>query len=94
MESNILVNKLKAEGFSHVFEWVDGPNTEYPPHSHKGRVSFYIKEGCVTLNFGMGNGIMLCKGERCDVIPGKQHSAKVGPQGCSWVVGEEIEGDA
>jgi len=33
-------------------------------------------------------------GERFDVPIGTKHSAVVGPEGCDWVVGEEIEGDS
>lgn len=94
MKNEIFVEKLKKEGFPHVYEWQDAPGTEYPTHSHKGKVSFYVTEGCVTLSFKNGKELLVCKGERFDMLPGVEHQGKAGPLGCSWVVGEEIEGDA
>jgi predicted nucleotidyltransferase len=88
----IYATKLKEEGFSHVFDWHDEPNTEYPEHSHKGKVSFYVLKGSVT--FSGEINITVNSGERFDVPVGVKHSAIVGPDGCDWVVGEEIEGDS
>jgi quercetin dioxygenase-like cupin family protein len=87
-----LIDKLKQEKFAHVFEWSDKPNTEYPEHAHKGKVSFYIIRGSVT--FSGDIKITVNAGERFDVPVGVKHSAVVGPEGCEWVVGEEIEGDS
>ena len=83
--------KLKAEGFPHIFDWHDEPNAEYPEHSHKGKVSFFITHGSVTFFGGIEKTVKT--NERFDVPVGVKHSAKVGPEGCDWSVGEEIEGD-
>lgn len=87
-----LIEILKNEGFKHVFEWTDKPNTMYPEHSHKGKVSFYILRGSVTFSGGINKTINT--GERFDVPVSVKHSGVVGPEGCDWIVGEEIEGDA
>lgn len=89
---DVLRLRLKEEGFAHVFDWHDEPNTKYDPHSHKGKVSFYIIQGSVTFSGGITETIKA--GERFDVPIGVTHSAVVGPEGCDWVVGEEIEGDS
>lgn len=89
---DILKLRLKEEGFSHVFDWHDDPNTEYPEHSHKGKVSFYVLNGSVTFTGEINMTVNY--GERFDVPIGVKHSAIVGPDGCDWVVGEEIEGDS
>ncbi len=88
-----LVEQLEKDGFKHIYEWEDKPGTEYPPHSHKDRVSFYIIDGSLT--FYIDNQVIeLKKGDRFDVPVAKEHRAKVGPGGCSYLVGEMIEGDS
>ncbi len=87
------INILKREGFTHVYEWTDAPGTEYPEHAHKGKVSFFITEGEISMNFS-GQETVVSAGDRFDVPVGGMHSAKVGPAGCIFVVGEEIEGDS
>lgn len=86
-----LKKKLQTEGFTHVFVWTDKPGVTYNPHAHKGKVSFYITRGEVTFSGGINR--IIKAGERFDVPPNVIHSALVGPEGCDWVVGEEIEGD-
>ncbi len=93
MEKESLVQKLKDEGFAHVYEWTDGPNTEYPEHKHKGKVAFYVLEGSIVMNIdGVHKGLHV--GDRVDVPVGVSHTAKVGGGGCTFLVGEEIEGDS
>lgn len=38
--------------------------------------------------------ILLKAGDRIDVPVGKKHRAKVGPEGCQFIVGEMIESDS
>ena len=87
------INLLKNEGFVHVYEWTDKPNTEYSEHSHKGKVSFYLTKGSILMNID-GALTMVRAGDRMDVPVGIPHTAKVGPDGCTFIVGEEIEGDS
>ena len=88
-----LTKQLKTEGFPYVYEWQDGPGKVYQPHSHKGKVTFYLLEGSLTFDFsGQKRGVRA--GERFDVPIGKTHSAIVGPNGASYLVGQEIDGDA
>jgi quercetin dioxygenase-like cupin family protein len=88
-----LKEKLKAEGFAHVYEWTDQPNTEYPEHSHKGRVCFYVLKGSIIMNIDrMYTAVH--QGDRFEVPVGLPHRAKVGVEGCTFIVGEEIEGDS
>ena len=89
---DVLKLRLKEEGFSHVFDWHDEPNTEYPEHSHKGMVSFYVLKGSVA--FSGSINVIVKSGERFDVPVGIIHYAIVGTEGCDWIVGEEIEGDS
>lgn len=86
-----LKQKLTAEGFPSVYEWTDSPGTIYPEHAHKGRVVLYITRGSVSFHGGIEKTVSV--GERFDVPVGISHSVIVGPEGCDYVVGEEIEGD-
>ena len=86
-----LKEQLRSEGFPHVFEWTDPPHTKYENHPHKGKVSVYVTRGEVVFSGGIERVVKA--GERFDVPPGVLHTAIVGPEGCDWVVGEEIEGD-
>lgn len=87
-----LMHRFKSEGFAHVFEWHDDPNTVYEEHEHKGRTAFYIVRGSVTFTSGFDKAFKA--GERFDVPLGVKHTAIVGPEGCDWIVAEEIEGDS
>lgn len=83
---------LEDEGFPIVYEWTDVPNFQYEKHAHKGRVSFFVVDGSVTFSGGIDK--IVSKGGRIDVSPNVFHRAVVGSEGCTYVVGQEIEGDA
>lgn len=85
---------FSQEGFTHVFEWQDAPNTSYDEHAHQDRVSIYIIEGSVTFLFEDGSAKEVKQGERFDVPPGLKHTALVGEEGCEYIVGEMIKGDS
>jgi quercetin dioxygenase-like cupin family protein len=87
-------NQFTKEGFAHVFEWEDAPGIAYEEHTHQDRVSMYIVSGGLTFIFEDQETIVLKQGDRFDVPPGKKHTAVVGPEGCTYVVGEMIEGDS
>ncbi|MDP1624872.1 MAG: hypothetical protein Q8L64_03800 [bacterium] len=87
-----LAEQLKKEGFASVYEWTDVPNTKYSEHAHKGKVSFFVIRGSVTFSGNITKTVST--GERFDVPVGANHFAVVGPEGCDWVVGEEVEGDS
>ncbi len=91
MDVEKLKQQLREEGFPHVFEWADAPNTKYEAHPHQGKVSFYLTRGEVEFFGGIRKVVKA--GERFDVPPHVNHSAVVGPEGADWVVGEEVEGD-
>lgn len=92
MNNQDLKNKLTSEGFPIVYEWTDAPDTVYDDHAHQGRVVFYVTRGSVTFDGGITQTVSA--GERINVPVGVHHTAIVGPEGCDYVVGQEIEGDA
>ena len=87
-----LKQKLVLENFPIIYEWSDEPNTVYEKHFHKGRVVFYVTRGSVTFSGGIQKTVST--GERIDVPIGVIHTALVSPEGCDYVVGQDIEGDA
>lgn len=84
---------LQKEGFKFIYEWEDKPGVNYTSHAHKGKVAFYIAKGSIEMTMN-GKIYELKIGDRMDVPPGVSHVAKVGMDGCIFVVGEEIEGDS
>lgn len=91
LKSFILKKTLETE-YPIVYEWQDAPNTIYPEHSHQGKVSLYVTHGSVTFFGGIEKTVNA--GERIDIPPKILHSAKVGNEGCSYIVGQEIKNDA
>jgi quercetin dioxygenase-like cupin family protein len=80
--------QLAAEGFSRIFVWQDGPGAYYSDHAHAGRSAHIILEGEMTLTTE-GRSQTYRSGDRCDVPAGAVHSARMGPHGCRYLVGEK-----
>lgn len=93
MDKSKLKSQLKDDGFPFIYEWHDKPGTLYPKHKHVDKVSMYIIDGSLTFDFN-GSKKEINKGERFDVPPQTNHTAIVGKNGCSYLVGEMIEGDS
>lgn len=78
---------LVREGFAEVYVWEDGPGAVYGDHTHATlsahivvRGDITLVQGCVATTYGPG--------ERVDVPAGAVHSARVGPRGYRYVIGE------
>jgi len=82
-----LVKNLQREGFGHTYVWQDGPNTAYPEHTHDAETAHIILSGEMTLTTA-GASRTYRAGERCDVPAGAVHSARMGPKGCRYLIGE------
>jgi mannose-6-phosphate isomerase-like protein (cupin superfamily) len=87
MDETKLAEQLRREGFAHTYVWQDGPNAYYPEHTHDTETAHIILSGEMSLtvdgesrNFGVG--------QRCNVAAGAVHSARIGPQGCRYLIGE------
>lgn len=93
MDIEHVKKQLRSEGFPYVYEWQDAPNTEYPSHRHKDKVSFFVVNGSIDFQL-QGKVVSLKNGDRFDVPVGEKHTAKTGKEGCCFVVGEMIEGDS
>jgi len=83
-----LEKQLHGEGFRRTYVWRDGPDAFHPNHTHPVETAHIILEGEMTLTTG-GKTQTFRAGERCDVRAGAVHSARMGPQGCKYLIGEK-----
>ncbi|MGD1154363.1 MAG: hypothetical protein ABSA41_00880 [Terriglobia bacterium] len=85
--------QLHEEGFNDVYVWEDGPDVYYPAHRHPEVTAHIILAGEMTVTAD-GQSRTYKPGERFD-IPGKSaYSARMGPEGCKYLVGERIRSAA
>jgi mannose-6-phosphate isomerase-like protein (cupin superfamily) len=82
-----LTARLVGEGFSHSYVWEDVPNARYPNHTHGVDTAHIILSGEMTLTID-GVSKTFREGERADVPAGALHSARMGPEGCRYLIGE------
>lgn len=87
MDEKKLGKLLEHEGFVHTYVWQDGPGTFYPEHRHSVETAHIILSGEMTLIMD-GKSETYREGGRCDVAAGAAHSAKMGPKGCRYLIGE------
>ena len=83
-----LAQQLRSQGFAHTYVWQDGPNARYADHTHPTETAHIILEGELTLIMD-GQSKTYGAGERCDVPAGAVHSARMGPAGCRYLIGEK-----
>ena len=82
------MRQLEQEGFGYVYVWQDGPNTYYPDHTHPGLTAHIVLDGEMTVT-SEGQTRTYKVGDRFDVPANALHSARMGPQGCRYLVGEK-----
>jgi quercetin dioxygenase-like cupin family protein len=80
--------QLRRQGFSRVYAWQDAAGALYPEHTHEGLTAHIILDGEMTLSM-RGGSKTYHAGERCDVPAGAVHSARMGPDGCRYLIGEK-----
>jgi hypothetical protein len=85
---NDLERQLRAEGFTHTYVWHDGPDAYYPEHMHPTVTAHIVLDGEVTVT-SEGKTQTYRTGDRFDVPGETIHSAKMGPQGCRYLIGEK-----
>ena len=87
MNEKELIAQLVGEGFSHTYVWEDVPNARYPDHTHGVETAHVILNGEMTLTMD-GVTKTYNEGERCDVPANAVHSARMGPKGCRYLIGQ------
>ncbi len=88
MNEEQLARRLREEGFKHTYVWQDGPDAFYADHTHPTETAHIILAGEMTLTMD-GQTHTFRTGERCDVPAGTVHSARMGPAGCRYLIGEK-----
>ncbi len=88
MNPTELEKQLRAEGFTHTYVWQDGPGVSYPEHTHAAATAHIILEGEMSVT-SQGKTQTYKSGERFDVPAQTVHSAKMGPRGCRYLIGEK-----
>ena len=84
-----LEEQLRQEGFRHVYVWQDEPHAFYADHTHAVATAHIILDGEMTLMCG-GSTVTYSAGERPPDVPaGAVHSARMGPHGCRYLIGEK-----
>jgi len=88
MDSERFERQLREEGFRHVYVWSDAPHASYPDHTHPVETAHIVLDGELTLTCG-GRTHTCTAGERAPDVPaGAVHSARMGPLGCRYLIGE------
>ena len=87
MEERELADQLIREGYSHLYVWEDGPHVDYPEHQHRADSAHIVLNGEMTITSD-GETRLYRTGDRVDVPAGVKHSAKAGPMGCRYLIGE------
>jgi quercetin dioxygenase-like cupin family protein len=87
MDEAKLGRDLEQEGFGQTYVWQDAPNASYPDHTHATETAHVILSGEMMLTMD-GASRTYRAGKRCDVPAGAVHSARMGPSGCRYLVGE------
>ena len=89
MDVKQLEKQLHSEGFHRTYSWQDGPGAFYPDHTHAMETAHIILEGEMMLTQS-GETRTYKAGDRVDVPAGAIHSAKMGPRGCRYLIGERV----
>jgi quercetin dioxygenase-like cupin family protein len=87
MSERELTAQLQRQGFSQTYVWEDGPDAQYAEHIHPVETAHVILSGELTLTMN-GKSNTYGVGERCDIPANTVHSAKMGPRGCRYLIGE------
>jgi mannose-6-phosphate isomerase-like protein (cupin superfamily) len=82
-----LAAELLREGYAHLYVRDDGPNIDYPEHQHRAESAHIILFGEMSMTMN-GETRTYRAGERFDLPAGIRHSAKTGPEGCRYLIGE------
>jgi quercetin dioxygenase-like cupin family protein len=83
-----LMTALKREAGS-CYSWSNGAHDRYAAHSHPYEKVLYCVDGSITFVLEReGRQLALKAGDRLVLTAGTQHSAIVGPAGCTCIEGK------
>jgi len=79
--------RLEGEGYS-VFCWTDPPGAHYEAHTHDHDESIWLVTGAITFGTAKGD-LALAAGDRLMLPAGTVHTADAGPDGATYLIGEQ-----
>lgn len=88
MNERELTEQLRREAFTRIYAWQDAPHAEYPPHVHPVETAHVVLQGEIAITMD-GRTRTYHSGQRFDVPAGAVHAARIGPQGCRYLIGEK-----
>jgi quercetin dioxygenase-like cupin family protein len=88
MKKEEIFELLRKEGFKKIYFWEDYPGSYYPYHTHDFYSAHIVIEGKIKIRTDEGE-FEFVEGDRFDVEKGEKHLAKVGPEGCVYIVAEK-----
>ena len=83
-----LRRQLEEEGFD-VVTWRDRCNWSYAAHHHEHDESLWVLRGSIVLRIG-GEDYSLGPGDRLMLPRETVHSAQVGPEGATYLIGQRF----
>lgn len=87
MDRAAIERQLRADGFTDIRTQRDPPGIHYPPHTHPIVTAHVILSGSMELTLDEQRHA-LKPGDRFDVPANDLHEARIGPDGCTYVIGE------
>ena len=80
---------LRKEHFNEVWTHTDPAGHFYEGHSHPVDTVHVVLQGSIIV-WAEGKEHLIQAGERLDLAKHMSHSAKIGPQGCTFLTGVRI----
>ncbi len=81
--------ELKRDGYTQVTVHKDPPDFEYPQHDHPVDTAYVVLNGEMMVRMD-GTEYSLKAGERLDIRKYVAHFARMGKQGCEFLVGVKV----
>ena len=85
-DADELLGRLAADGFD-AMAWSDPPHRTYAPHQHDHDESLWCVRGAIVFRID-GVDYALGPGDRLTLPHGTVHTAKAGPNGATYLIGE------
>ena len=79
---------LEKEGWKNIEAGKDPAGLQYPPHTHDTATTHVVLDGEMEL-IVMGIPRTLRSGDRFDAPAGTLHEARIGEEGCTYLVAEK-----
>lgn len=82
-------HQLVQENFGELWVHTDPPGHFYEEHSHPVDTAHVVLDGSMTVSFD-GKENIVKAGQRLDVLKNVPHTARIGEQGCTFLIGVRL----